>query len=146
MTTSTTLKPLTRESSGAPEGIGCRITVFYCFNAFPDINEQDDDQEVRSISMPCSGMTRDVVILKAFEAGADAVIVLGCPEGTCHYLQGNLRARKRVAAVKKLLDEIGLDGRRLNFFNVAPGDRNAIEHIIRQTVAELDTLGPSPAR
>jgi F420-non-reducing hydrogenase iron-sulfur subunit len=146
MTTGTTLKPLSRESSREAEGIGCRITVFYCFNAFPDVNGQGDDLEVRSISMPCSGMTRGVVLLKAFEAGADAVVVLGCPEGTCHYLQGNLRARKRVAAIKKLLDEIGLDGHRLNFFNVTPGDRTAIEHIIRQTVAELETLGPSPAR
>jgi F420-non-reducing hydrogenase iron-sulfur subunit len=146
MTTGTTLKPLVQTRPGEAGAETGRITFFHCFNAFPDIIGQGDASEVRSIRMPCSGMTRDVVLLKAFEAGADAVVVLGCPEGTCHYLQGNLRARKRVAAVKKLLDEIGLDGRRLNFFNVIPGDQNAIEHIIRQTVAELDTLGPSPAR
>ena len=48
--------------------------------------------------------------------------------------------------VKKLLDEIGLDGRRLNFYNIAPGDQDAVERIIEQTAADLVTLGPSPAR
>ena len=95
--------------------------------------------------MPCSSLTREVVLLKAFEAGADAVVVLVCPEGACHYLEGNIRARKRVAKVKKLLDEIGLDGRRLNIYNISPGDRSAVESIIGQTVSDLVALGPSPA-
>ena len=55
-------------------------------------------------------MTREVVLLRAFEAGADAVVVMVCPQDTCHYLQGNVRTAKRVTRVKKLLDEIGLDG------------------------------------
>jgi coenzyme F420-reducing hydrogenase delta subunit len=91
-------------------------------------------------------MSRDVVLLKTFEAGADAVVVLVCPEGTCHYLEGNLRDRKRVARVKNILNEIGLDGRRLNIFNVSPEDQSAVERIIGQTVSNLAALGPSPAR
>lgn len=91
-------------------------------------------------------MTREVVLLKAFEAGADAVIVLACPEGVCHYLEGNLRARKRVENVKRLLDEIGFDGRRLNIYNVSPGDQAAIKSIIAATVSELAALGSTPAR
>jgi F420-non-reducing hydrogenase iron-sulfur subunit len=146
MTTGTVLTAPVIESLGEERKVGGRITVFHCFNTVGDITGQADDYEVRSINMPCSGMTREVILLKAFEAGADAVMVLACPEGTCHYLEGNLRARKRVATVKKMLDEIGLDGRRLNFYNVSPGDRAAVERIIEETVLDLDTLGPSPAR
>ncbi len=84
-------------------------------------------------------------LLKAFESGSDAVVLLVCPEGQCHYVQGNVRAAKRVARVKKLIDEIGLDGRRLNLYNVSPGDRSAIERIMDQTVHDLASLGPNPA-
>jgi F420-non-reducing hydrogenase iron-sulfur subunit len=146
MTTGTVLTAPVIESLGEERKVRGRITVFHCFNNVGDITGQADDYEVRSVNMPCSGMTREVILLKAFEAGADAVMVLACPEGTCHYLEGNLRARKRVATVKKMLDEIGLDGRRLNFYNVSPGDRAAVERIIEETVLDLDTLGPSPAR
>jgi F420-non-reducing hydrogenase iron-sulfur subunit len=146
MTTGTAPKPWVGGSPGHEETIGSRITVFRCGNVSGDITGLDDDCEVRDIIMPCTGMTREVVLLKAFEAGADAVVVLACPEGTCRYLEGNLRARKRVATVKKLLDEIGLDGRRLNFYNVAPEDRDAAERIIKQTASDLAVLGPSPAR
>jgi coenzyme F420-reducing hydrogenase delta subunit len=89
-------------------------------------------------------MTREVFLLKAFEAGASAVVVLVCPEGTCRYLEGNLRARKRVARVKELLGEIGIGGQRLNLFNIPHGDRSAVDAIIMQTISELATLGPLP--
>ena len=121
---------------------GAQITVFHCFNAIGNDSIFEGDYEVKSINLPCSGMTSDIVLLKALETGADVVIVLACPENTCHYLEGNIRARKRVARVKKLLDEAGLDGSRLNFFNVSPGDESAVQSILRQTVSEMADLGP----
>jgi F420-non-reducing hydrogenase iron-sulfur subunit len=90
-------------------------------------------------------LTREVVLLKAFEDESDAVVVLVCPEKTCHFVQGNIRAKKRVMRVKKILDEIGFDGRRLNIYNVPHGDQDAITAIIRRTVSELDLLGPIQA-
>ena len=123
-----------------------KITVFHCFNAFNDIALSDSsDYDIHSIKMPCSSMTREVFLLRAFEAGADAVTVIVCPEGTCQYMEGNIRAGKRVTRVKKLLDEIGLDGRRLNIFQVPHGDQAAVERIINQIVADLAVLGPNPA-
>jgi F420-non-reducing hydrogenase iron-sulfur subunit len=146
MTTGAIIKPSFGESLKDERTAGHRITVFHCCNAIGDTTGQIDDCEVRGINMPCSGMTREVVLLKAFEAGADAVIVMACPEGKCHYLEGNLRARKRVATVKKLLDEIGFDGRRLNFYNISPEDQAAVKGIIEKTASDLATLGPNPAR
>jgi coenzyme F420-reducing hydrogenase delta subunit len=122
------------------------ITVFHCFNALTTTAAADSSNyDIKGIRMPCSGMTREVFLLKAFEAGADAVVVLVCPEGECKYMEGNIRASKRVARVKQILDEIGLDGRRLNIYHIKENDQQAVESIIGQTVVELEALGPNPA-
>jgi F420-non-reducing hydrogenase iron-sulfur subunit len=124
-----------------------QIMVFHCFNALQDVSLMGGEGlEINSVKMPCSSITREIVLLKAFEAGADAVVVLVCPEGSCRYLEGNLRAQKRVARVKKMLDDIGIDGRRLNIFNINPGDQSAADSIIRQTLMDLNTLGLNPAK
>jgi len=125
------------------------ITIFHCINSFnngdrPDIFKSTQCA-VKTVKLACSSMVKDVFLLKAFEAGADAVIVLVCPEGTCRHSEGNIRAAKRVAWVKGLLDEIGLDGRRLSLHNVSPGDNDAIERILTAVRSELADLGPNPA-
>lgn len=122
-----------------------KITVFHCFNALPATAFGKDDFDVKGIKMPCSSMTREVFLLRAFEAGADAVLVLVCPQGSCRYIEGNIRAGKRVARVKEILDEIGLDGRRLNIFSIPQGDKSAAVNIIDKTVSDLVELGPNPA-
>jgi F420-non-reducing hydrogenase iron-sulfur subunit len=121
-----------------------KLTLFYCINAVNGIPDPAADTiEIRTVKLPCSSMVKDFVLLRAFEAGSDAVIFLTCPEGQCHHTDGNIRARKRVERVKTILDSIGLDGRRLLFFNVAP-DGNGIAEIVRQALSELEELGPSP--
>ncbi len=122
-----------------------RLTVFHCFNAMDKIESSDGTYSVHSVKMPCSSMTREVFLLRAFEAGADAVIVLVCPMGTCQYTEGNIRAALRVNRVKKILDEIGLDGRRLNIYNIPHGNRTAVSAIIKQNLSDLASLGPNPA-
>jgi F420-non-reducing hydrogenase iron-sulfur subunit len=122
-----------------------RITVFHCVNALNNTVLLDfDNCDISSVKLPCSSMSRELFLLKAFESGADAVVVLVCPEGSCHYLQGNLRTAKRVDRMKKLLDEIGLDGRRLNLYQIPHGDVRAAERIIENTLSDLAVLGPSP--
>jgi coenzyme F420-reducing hydrogenase delta subunit len=91
-------------------------------------------------------MVKDVFLLRAFEAGADAVIVLVCPEGQCRYVEGNLRAYKRVMWVKKLLDEIGIDGNRLSLVNLSSEDKEAAAQIVEKVRSDLIERGPSPAR
>jgi F420-non-reducing hydrogenase iron-sulfur subunit len=102
-----------------------KITVFHCINAFSETGWSfvgRDDFEIKFIKLPCSSMVKDIFLLRAFEAGADAVVVLVCPEGQCRYVEGNIRAKKRVAWVQNLLDDIGIDGRRLSLSNIAAGD------------------------
>ncbi len=124
------------------------VTVFHCINTFretADLLSAEDGFELRSVKMPCSSMVKDIFLLRAFAAGADAVVVLVCPEGECHYVSGNIRARKRVERLKNLLDEIGLDGRRLSIFNISLEDKTVAAEIIPKTLLELADLGPNPA-
>lgn len=126
-----------------------KITVFHCINTFPDGSSLSvsgsDNLKLKSFKLPCSSMVKDVYLLRAFEAGADAVVVFVCPEGQCRYIEGNIRARKRVDRVKKLLDEIEFDGRRLSLFNIASGDVAAVEQIIQKVLSGINDLGPNPA-
>lgn len=124
------------------------VTVFHCINTFSEVaalSSSEDDFEIRSIKLPCSSMVKDVFLLRAFEAGSDAVVVLTCPEGECHYVNGNIRARKRVERLKNLLDEIGLNGRRLSIFNISLEDETVAAEIIQKTLLELADIGPNPA-
>jgi F420-non-reducing hydrogenase iron-sulfur subunit len=95
--------------------------------------------------MPCSSMVKDVFLLRAFEAGSDAVVVLVCPEGQCRFLEGNIRAKKRVAWVRNLLDEIGLNAKRLSLSNISSGDKITAGQIIDDVLKNLAELGPNPA-
>ena len=124
------------------------VTIFHCINTFSELAAlplSEDGFEMRSIKLPCSSMVKDIFLLQAFEAGADAVVILACPEGECRYVNGNIRARKRVERLKNLLDEIGLDGRRLSIFNVSSGDETVAAEIMQKTASELADLGPNPA-
>ena len=126
-----------------------KITLFHCINAFGDADELslngNKTCEIKTVKMACSSMVKDVFLLRAFEAGADAVVVMVCPEGQCHYLEGNIRAKKRVAWVRNLLDEIGLDGRRLSLINMVSGDKSAASRTMDDVVKKLAELGPNPA-
>ncbi|MEW6672415.1 MAG: hydrogenase iron-sulfur subunit [Thermodesulfobacteriota bacterium] len=125
------------------------IAVFHCISTFPDGAalpfSEDENFSIKSFKLPCSSMVKDVYLLRAFEAGADAVLVFVCPQGQCRYVEGNIRAGKRVQFVKKLLDEIEIDGRRLALFNIATGDAAAAVEIIQKILPEIVKLGPNPA-
>jgi F420-non-reducing hydrogenase iron-sulfur subunit len=85
-----------------------KITLFHCINAFGDADalalSDNNACELKTVKMACSSMVKDVFLLRAFEAGADGVVVLVCPDGQCRYIEGNIRAKKRVGWVRRLLD------------------------------------------
>lgn len=101
---------------------------------------------IRVIEMPCTGTIDHRVILNAFEDGADGVFVAGCLEGDCHFLRGNIRAKKRVNAVKKLLDEIGLGGERLEMYNLSSAMGGRFAEIANEMTARIKELGPNPLK
>lgn len=99
---------------------------------------------IRMVELPCSGKIDARVIMEAFEKGADGVYVAGCLEGDCHFLKGNIRARRRVAHVKKLLDEIGIGGDRLEMFNLSGSMGPRFAEIASEMTERIKKLGPSP--
>jgi F420-non-reducing hydrogenase iron-sulfur subunit len=101
---------------------------------------------IRVLRFPCTGKIEENHILAAFEKGVDGVMVAGCLEGGCHFLEGNLRARRRVERVKGLLDEIGVDGRRLEMFNLSSAEGPRFAEITREMYERVAPLGPSPLR
>ena len=87
-------------------------------------------------------------ILEAFEKGIDGVLVVGCLEGGCHFLEGNLRARKRTDRIREILDEIGLGSERLE--NGEPFSTRMASEFVRGIACRpwkpCGSLGPNPLK
>ena len=101
---------------------------------------------VRVLRLPCTGKIEVNYLLAAFERGADGVIVAGCLEGGCHFLEGNLRARKRVERAQELLEEIGLEPERLEMYNLSSAEGTRFAEIVTEMDRRIRQLGPSPLR
>jgi coenzyme F420-reducing hydrogenase delta subunit len=101
---------------------------------------------VKIIKLPCSGRAEIIHLMKAFEEGADGVFVAGCLEGDCHYQSGNIRAKKRVAYVREILDKVGVGGERIVMYNLSAGQGPRFAEIAREMTEKIRQLGPSPIR
>jgi coenzyme F420-reducing hydrogenase delta subunit len=97
---------------------------------------------IRIVRVPCTGKVDALFLLQAFESGADGVMVIGCLEGECHFLTGNLRARKRVNRVKKILEEIGIDPERVEMFNLSSGEGPKFAAVTSEFTEKIKGLGP----
>lgn len=98
---------------------------------------------VRIIKLPCTGKVDAIHLMKAFEDGADGAFVAGCLEGQCHYLEGNLRAKKRVAYVKRLLAEVGIEPERIDMFNLSSAMGGRFAEIVEEMTQRIKELGPA---
>jgi F420-non-reducing hydrogenase iron-sulfur subunit len=101
---------------------------------------------IKIVKVPCTGKVDVIHILKAMENGADGVYLVGCMEGDCHFLKGNLRAKKRVQHVKQLLEEVGVSGQRVEMFNLSASQAPRFVQIAREMSERIARLGPSPIR
>ena len=102
--------------------------------------------DIKLLLLPCTGRVDIIHILKAFEAGADLVFVVGCLEGECHYLKGNIRARKRVTKVKKDFEAMGLEPDRVEMFNLSSSEGPRFAAIAKEMTERAYKLGPSPTK
>ncbi len=98
------------------------------------------------IKVMCSGRVDPEFILNAFEKGADGVFIGGCHPGDCHYVNGNLRTRRRVKMMKKLLEQMGVNPKRLRLEWVSATEGAKFARVIKEFVEEIKELGPSPWR
>jgi coenzyme F420-reducing hydrogenase delta subunit len=141
-----------RAADALNEGFEPKIIVFachYCAYAAADLAGSMRLQyptNIRMIKLPCTGKLEVIHLLKAFEAGADGVYAAGCLEGECHYLEGNLWARKRIGHVKTLLEELGMDPQRVEMFNMSSAMGPRFAQTAREFTERIRRLGPNPVR
>jgi len=98
---------------------------------------------VRVIRVPCSGRINPLYILKALQEGADGVLVSGCHPGDCHYISGNLVARRKFALLKKLLDYVGVEPDRVQFSWVSAAEAARFADLIKGVTESVRALGPA---
>ena len=98
------------------------------------------------VKLPCTGRVDVLYLLRAFERGADGVFVAGCLEGTCHYNEGNYRARERVEHVQKLLEEVGLEGDRVRMYNLSSGEATLFVAYAKEMTENILAIGPNPLK
>jgi coenzyme F420-reducing hydrogenase delta subunit len=101
---------------------------------------------VKLVKLPCTGKTDPRYILKAFEDGADGVYIVACSMGNCHHVRGNERAYARVLRTKKILDDIGLGGERLNMYFVSGGQGATFAAAAKEMTERIRSLGPNPIK
>lgn len=97
---------------------------------------------VRVIRVPCSGRVDPNFVIKAFERGADGVLVSGCHPGDCHYAEGNYYARRRWTIFRELLDLLGIEPERLQFSWVSAAEGAKWAELINDLTAKLRKVGP----
>lgn len=116
-----------------------KLCLFYCSHSL-DANvlrqgfSEIGTNELTTVSLPCSGKVNLLYLLKAFEKGADGVLLVTCRQGECQFLEGNLRARKRSESVDAILEEIGLGKGRMRVI------QNKNEGDVQQIVDEIKSL------
>jgi F420-non-reducing hydrogenase iron-sulfur subunit len=100
-----------------------KIHLFCCSTAIDsdELIRADNGRGLKVMPLPCSGKMDILYLTKAFETGADGVAVVTCKKGDCRYLEGNLRAEKRVSAVESLLEEIGVGKGRIAVIQLGDG-------------------------
>ena len=97
---------------------------------------------VRVVRVMCSGRVAPELVMRAFDLGADGVLVLGCHIGDCHYLYGNHRAKKRMAVLKNMLGYLGIDQRRMRLEWVSAGEGTKFAEVVKEFTEEIRRLGP----
>ncbi len=98
---------------------------------------------IRIIRLPCSGRVSANMILDALRSGADGVLVSGCHPGDCHYISGNLFARRRFALLNNLLEFVGIEPGRVNFSWVSASEGEQFAEVVREVTDTVRKLGPS---
>ena len=99
---------------------------------------------IRIIRVMCSGRVDPVLVLKAFEEGADGVLVGGCHIGDCHYISGNLQTKERMENLIRSLEILGLEKGRLRLEWVSAGEGQKFQQVVFDFTKKLQELGPSP--
>lgn len=130
------------------EGFEPKIVAFvcnWCTYLGADLagtNRLEYPPNVRIIRLPCTGRIDFNLPIKAFETGADAVLVSGCHPGDCHYTSGNFHARRRWMLFRELLSTLGFDMDRIHFTWISAAEGRKWQQVITDITERTKKLGP----
>ncbi|HEY3320934.1 MAG TPA: hydrogenase iron-sulfur subunit [Planctomycetota bacterium] len=149
--TQTTEQPATGTEAGATAGQKTwqpKVVAFvcnWCTYAGADLagtSRLQYDANIRVLRLPCTGRIDPLFIIKAFERGADGVLVSGCHPGDCHYNTGNYHARRRWMLFRPLLEYLGIDPKRVQFSWVSAAEGAKWAAVVNDTVKNVREMGP----
>lgn len=126
------------------------VVAYVCNNCVPEAATlprqwQQDGAHVVLRVVPCSGKMDGQYLLHSLEGGVRGVCVVACPKGECQLAQGNYRAEIRVATIRRLLAEIGLQPERLEIVHWSPEQPcDSFDRMLRNAADRICALGPSP--
>jgi heterodisulfide reductase subunit A len=140
------------EAAGSTESFEPKILCFACqwcsYGAadLAGVSRIQYPPNVRIIRVPCSGRVDVLHVVKAFQNGADGVIITGCHIGDCHYVDGNLKAKDRVDVMKSSLSALGVDPKRLEIGFASSSEGKKFAAIMTDFVEKIKRLGPNQLR
>jgi len=97
---------------------------------------------VRVIRVPCSGRVDPLFVVKAFQLGADGVLISGCHVGDCHYNEGNFHTRRRFALLQPFLDYLGVEKERFRLEWVSASEGKKFSQLVSDFTETLKRIGP----
>jgi len=126
------------------------ILIFCCQNSVSSpkklVEEFEHPEHIKVVVLPCTGKMEAMYALQAFERGLDGVCVVACLEGTCHYLEGNLRAANRIHQTAGILNELKLGEERIAMLHMDATDRDLFKQSAGDFIRRIQKLGPNPLK
>ncbi|MGB2983310.1 MAG: hydrogenase iron-sulfur subunit [Candidatus Bipolaricaulia bacterium] len=135
-----------KETGGAWEPKIVAFLCNWCSYAGADlagVSRLQYPTNVRIIRVPCSGRIDPLYIVRALQEGMDGVLVSGCHPGDCHYISGNLVARRKFALLKSYLDYLGIEPGRVQFSWVSASEGSRFAALIEKVTNDVRALGPA---
>lgn len=134
--------------SETQDGFRPRIAAFFCNWCtyggadLAGVNRLQYPADFRVVRLPCTGRMNPEFILHAFRQGADGVWVSGCHPGDCHYIAGNLHARRRFTILKNMMEYAGLEHGRLHFSWISSAEAEKFQRTAKLVIETVRALGP----
>lgn len=124
-----------------------KSVIFYCnWSSYPGLklsrtlNMQPETQHKYLVSM-CSGRISPELILQTFKKGVSGVLIAACPEDKCEH-DGNYKTVGRIALLKIMLGQIGIDPQRLQLAWIDKGETAKLHQVVKSFTEAINNLGP----
>jgi F420-non-reducing hydrogenase iron-sulfur subunit len=101
---------------------------------------------LRVIRVMCSARVDPTFVLRGLAEGADGVLVCGCHPGDCHYSEGNYKALRRMALLKRLVRDFGIEEERVRLEWVSASEGKRFAEVVDDMTRKIRELGPSRVR